>query len=249
MIQRPIVYFFSDFGACGPYTGQVEALIRSADSDFVELVANAPATDPYHSAYLLAGLFRYLPVRCGYLLAVVDPGVGTQRGLLHARLGQMHIVAPDNGLLVPLLKHHADAAVAMFSDRPVLRHHSFHARDWFAPVLMQMIAGKSPAAEPVNIKSLVGADWPEQLAEVVYIDHYGNLISGLQADKLSPGCSLQIGKQCMAHGQTFASVPPGHLFWYENSMGLVEIAANQASAAELSGAVIGSKLTLDCGQD
>ena len=75
--QQPIVYFFSDFGPCGPYTGQVEAVIRERTrSVFINLLSNAPAADPFHSAYLLAALFEHLPVKTGYMLAVIDPGVG-----------------------------------------------------------------------------------------------------------------------------------------------------------------------------
>ena len=238
--SRPIVYFVSDFGPFGPYTGQVEAVIRARTSaQFINLLANAPAADPYHAAYLVAALYNELPVKSGYMLAVVDPGVGSDRQVITFQIGSMTFLGPDNGLFSRLIGQHGVNKVAVLQTPNRKISNSFHARDWFAPELVKLIN-----SEVVNFKflassSLHGSEWPEQINEIIYSDYYGNLVTGLGSEALSKQHQIKIKDTIIGYARTFSQVEPGQLFWYENSMGLVEIAANQASAAETLEAQIG----------
>ena len=83
--------------------------------------------------------------------------------------------------------------------------------------------------------SLPGAD----LAEIVYVDHYGNAFTGLRGDALPTNRSLRIRRIEVRHARVFADAEPGHAFWYVNSLGLVEIAIPAASAAEMLGLRVG----------
>jgi len=89
---------------------------------------------------------------------------------------------------------------------------------------------------------LVGSDWAESLNEIIYVDHYGNLITGVPAQGITTDLIIVLGERQISYARTFSGVPPGALFWYENSMGLIEIAANSASASELTGSGIGSEI-------
>src|SRR6185312_3558486 len=88
--------------------------------------------------------------------------------------------------------------------------------------------------------------WPDDLAEIVYIDHYGNVMTGLRGSAVPSGATLVLGdKSRVIHAATFSAVPEGHAFWYENSNGLVEIAVNRGRAADQLGLAIGSTLTIE----
>ncbi|MGY8961449.1 MAG: SAM hydroxide adenosyltransferase, partial [Alphaproteobacteria bacterium] len=76
-----------------------------------------------------------------------------------------------------------------------------------------------------------GADWPDDLAEIIHIDGFGNAITGIRVETVCQTASLQTGDHVLAPAATFGDVPPGTGFWYGNSAGLVEIAINQGNAA------------------
>ena len=241
LAHRSIVYFFSDFGPHGPYTGQVEAVIRERTSaQFINLLSNAPFADPYHSSYLLAALYNELPVKSGYLLAVVDPGVGGARQVITFQIGKMTFLGPDNGLFSRLISQHGVRKVAILEYPANKISNSFHARDWFAPELARLINGESINFKFRQSQDLTGYDWSEAVHEIIYRDHYGNLVTGLPAENLDRDKQLSLNGKEIDYARTFSEVSPGSLFWYENSMGLAEIAANQASAAELLQAGIGT---------
>ena len=82
------------------------------------------------------------------------------------------------------------------------------------------------------------------LAQIIYVDHYGNAMTGLRAEGVDTRRPLHVADRTIHHARVFSDVPRGELFWYENSIGLVEIAANQASAASLLGIAVGDRAAL-----
>jgi S-adenosylmethionine hydrolase len=82
------------------------------------------------------------------------------------------------------------------------------------------------------------ADWPDDLAEIVYIDPYGNCMTGIRAATLPPGARLN----GLARARTFSDAPEGEAFWYENANGLAEIAVNRGSAAARLGLKLGDRV-------
>lgn len=243
LVARPVVYFFSDFGLHGPYAGQVEAVIaHRTQAYFINLLSNAPAADPYRSSYLLAALYEELPVKKGYFLAVIDPGVGSSRQVITFQIGKMTFLGPDNGLFSRLIARHDVRKVALLEYPSQRISNSFHARDWFAPELVKLINGEAMDFQFLASSELIGTDWPVTLEEIIYIDHYGNLITAVPAKGISRETKIRLGEKQISYARTFSEVPPGSLFWYENSMGLLEIAANGASASQLTGVDIGSEI-------
>jgi len=245
LVPRPVVYFFSDFGLHGPYAGQVEAIIvHRTQAHFINLLSNAPVADPFRSSYLLAALYEELPVKKGYFLAVVDPGVGSDRQVITFQIGNMTFLGPDNGLFSRLIAQHDVRKVALLEYPGHRISNSFHARDWFAPELAKLINGEAMDFQFLAASELVGHDWPETLREIIYVDHYGNLMSAIPVKGVPKDTKIIIGNREISYARTFAEVPLGSLFWYENSMGLLEIAANSASAAQLTGLDFGSEINL-----
>ncbi|WP_119169102.1 SAM hydrolase/SAM-dependent halogenase family protein [Algihabitans albus] len=241
-----MILLYTDFGTSGPYVGQLHAVLaREAPGlPVIDLQHDAPRFDPKASAYLLAALAAEAPPG-SVLLAVVDPGVGTARAPLAVQAGGLSFVGPDNGLLALVARRAAPTSAWRIDWRPERLSPSFHGRDLFGPVAAMLARGRVPAATPLAPDSLVGADWPDTLAEVVYLDAYGNAMTGLRAAELPAGTRLSVGGQRLAAAETFGGVAPGEAFWYANSCGLAEIAVNQGSAAQHFGLRIGSPIGIE----
>jgi S-adenosylmethionine hydrolase len=242
-----MIVLFTDFGLAGPYTGQMKAVLRRAapETEIIDLFADAPAGDPRASAYLLAAYAAWFPPGTIFL-CVVDPGVGGARAPLMIEADRRWFVGPENGLFEIVLRRVQHARCYEIAWRPAALSASFHGRDLFAPVAAMLADNERPGAHERAPQRQ--ADWPDDLAEVVYIDHYGNALTGLRAGTVAPTAALVIGDGIrvapIKHAATFSSVPEGAAFWYENSNGLVEIAVNRGRAAEVLGLAIGSKLTV-----
>jgi hypothetical protein len=110
---------------------------------------------------------------------------------------------------------------------------SFHGRDLFAPVAAMLATGRRKAAKLEKRPRLSVNLGPDDIAEVIYADHYGNLLTGMRAAAVPPHRNIALRGRRIAHARVFAAAAPGQLFWYENSLGLVEVAANGASAQRL----------------
>jgi S-adenosylmethionine hydrolase len=231
---------FTDFGSQGPYLGQVRAVLHGANTGLpvVDACADAPGFDPRSSAYLLAALTAYYP-EGSIWVAVVDPGVGTDRDGLILNAGGRWFVGPDNGLLSQVACRHPGSRVWRILWRPEWLSSSFHGRDWFAPVATHLATQGLPDAEPLPSRML-GHDWPADSASVIYVDHYGNLMTGLRAESVPADAQLDLGALPIKRADTFSSVSRGQVFWFINSMGLVEIAVNQGRADRLLGLGVGA---------
>lgn len=230
------IALLSDFGA-GPYVGQIQLLLSALAPrvPVVSLMSDLPEFRPDLAAYLLPGLARAMPAQTLYV-CVVDPGVGTERGVLAVQDGLDWWLAPDNGLLVPLLTRRPGAKVFRVRWRPRQSSASFHGRDLFAPVAAALVAGRLALSEPAGLNDLMHSTWPADAWRVCYIDAFGNLISGVRADQLSTQAQIELGGQGLAWARTFGEVGVGAAFWYENAFGLVEIAVNQGRADRQLGA-------------
>ncbi len=238
-----MIVLFTDFGWRGPYVGQLKAELcqRAPHTPVIDLMHDAPPFNPRAAAYLLASLVGRFPENTVFL-AVVDPGVGTQqrRPCVVEADGRWY-VGPDNGLFNIVAKHARQSESWEIIWQPQQLSASFHGRDLFAPVAAQLAEGIQPSLKKCQLADDYQR-WPDDLAEVIYIDNFGNAITGLRAASLAKTARLSIGEQQLTYAKTFAEVPENMPFWYVNSSDLVEIAVNRNSAAERLGLVIGSRL-------
>ena len=258
-----MIVLFTDFGVAGPYSGQVKAVLQMADPlvPVVQLFADAPAGQPKPAAYLLAAYAEWFPAGT-VLLCVVDPGVGGARRPLIVEAGGRIYVGPDNGLFELVLRRGAPTRSEPTRSeptrsepmrswatrsweitwRPPRLSASFHGRDLFAPVAARLARGEPPSAMGRSVEPQRLGDWPDDLAEIVYIDHYGNALTGLRSECLAAGARVVCGDRVVPQAPTFSAVPPGEAFWYVNSNGLIEIAVNGDRADRVLGLAIGSAI-------
>lgn len=239
------VFLFTDFGLEGPYVGQMKAVLlaRAPGFPIVDLMHDAPAFRAREAGYLLAALLPYLPADA-VVVAVVDPGVGGTRAALCARAGTRWLMAPDNGLLAPALRAEREATVYRLTI-PEDVSASFHGRDVFAPAAAEVaVTGALPDGAAAT-SGWVGRDWPGHLPEVIYTDRYGNVMTGLPAVMVPAGAGPRLAGRVLERARTFDDVPPATAFWYENSIGLAEIAVNQGSAAAMFGLAVGAAVSFE----
>lgn len=240
-----MIVLFTDFGLAGPYTGQMKAVLRreAPQAEIIDLFADAPAGDPRAGAYLLAAYAAWFPPGTIFL-CVVDPGVGGPRAPLMIEADRRWYVGPENGLFELVLRRAKSTHCFEVTWRPPKLSASFHGRDLFAPVAAMLAHGTRPAIRARD--AIRESAWPDDLGEIVYIDHYGNAMTGLRGSAMPERAALVLGdKTRVIHAATFSAVPQGQAFWYENSNGLVEIAVNRGRAADQLRLAVGSKLTIE----
>jgi len=241
----PMIATFTDFGPRGPYLGQMEMAVRAvaASVPVIHLLSDAPTFDPRASAYLLAALAEGTPPGT-ILLGVVDPGVGGERVPMVARVDGRWLVGPENGLFEPLIRRAGSVETWEIAWRPDRLSASFHGRDLFAPVAARLALGQSP--EQAGLRSMAVPrrhDWPDDLARVIYLDHYCNAWTGLRAARIDSE-RITVGGHRLIRARTFGEVAKGSAFWYENSSGLVEVAVNGGRAESLTGIEFGAIVTI-----
>jgi len=239
-----MIVLFTDFGSRSPYVGQMHMVLHRGAPGLpvADLLHDAPAYNPKAAAYLLgAHINEFRPG--DVLLGVVDPGVGGDRRPIVVDCDGVLCVGPDNGLFIGLVvQAKRPVRVWRIDWRPESLSASFHGRDIFAPVAARLARGLKPAGTNIRAVDLVGTDWPDQLAEVIHIDPFGNAMTGLVAGNIPAHAQVSIAGRKLEKAKTFSSISPGNAFWYENANGLLEIAVNQGRAADLLGLAVGDPI-------
>ncbi len=225
-----MIVLFTDFGLEGPYVGQMKAVLRqeASSAPVIDLFTDAPAFDPMLSAYLLAAYAPYFPA-WSVFLCVVDPGVGSDRAPLAVEADGQWFVGPDNGLFQIVARRAETARWHEVTWRPERLSASFHGRDLFAPIAARLARGEAPPAQECPV-SAIGGDWPDDLAQIVYVDRFGNAMTGLRAASLSDAAVIEAGGRRLERRTTFADAAASQPIWYENANGLAEIAVNRGRA-------------------
>ncbi len=240
-----MIALFTDFGLAGPYTGQMKAVLhRDAPGvPVVDLFADAPTGDPKASAYLLAAYAAWFPLGTVFL-CVVDPGVGGERPPVVVEADGRAFVGPGNGLFELVERRAKATRCDEIAWRPDSLSASFHGRDLFAPIAAMLARGAAPPPRPIDARRVRRPDWPDDLAEIVYVDGYGNAMTGLRAARLPQGATLVVAGRPLDRARTFSDRPPGEAFWYENSNGLAEIAVNRGRADRALGLAVGTPVAV-----
>ena len=234
------------------------------DVDVIDVTHGIPPHDVVRGALVLADALPYMPA--GVHVAVVDPGVGSERRGLVLVGGERVFVGPDNGLLVPAAEALGGIDEALeIADSDYLLHpvsRTFHGRDVFSPVAAHLALGVAPRelGGPVPVGELERIVLPraevadgEVRATVVATDRFGNVQLALTAAGLGPsGLAAAVpvwvdvdGRRARALvGRTFSDVPAGELVLYEDAAGRMALAVNGASAAASLAVRPGAELAL-----
>jgi hypothetical protein len=240
-----MIVLFTDFGLDGPYTGQMKAVLHQMvpGTSIIDLFADAPIGNPKASAYLLAAYAAWFPAGTVFL-CVVDPGVGGARPPVIVEADDRWYVGPGNGLFELVQRRAGDARCWHINWKPERLSASFHGRDLFAPVAAMLARGEPPPGQPCQNTVHRQPDWPDELCEIVYIDHFGNAMTGVRAAMLPSDARLAAANRVLQRAGTFSDLPPDAAFWYENANGLTEIAINLGRADRDLGLAIGARVEI-----
>lgn len=267
----PLITFLSDYGLRDDFVGVCHAVIADMcpDARVVDLSHGVPRHDVRAGALMLHAALPYLPV--GVHLAVVDPGVGTDRRAVALRAGDGRVfVGPDNGLLSLAVAASGGVVEAVdirrspFALRPVSA--TFHGRDIFAPVAARVACGGElrEVGEQIEPDGLVALELPQPeladgllVAHAVYIDRFGNVQLDMEGGQIE-GLGLQVGQsvEVQAEGagavqgryvRAFGDAGAGELLLYEDSYRRLAVAVNQGSAAERLGLAVDDELRIRLG--
>ena len=240
-----MLVLFTDYGWADPYVGQVKAVLAAEAPGIavVDLLHAAPDFNAHAGAHLLDALAASFPVGSVFL-CVVDPGVGGPRQPVIVEAGGRWYVGPDNGLLSVCAARSDSARVWRIDWQPDDLSATFHGRDLFAPVAAAIARGPFPQGGLTEMDALEVKFTADDLPRIIYIDHYGNAWTGIRGGLMRGGEEVEAKGRRLPYHRTFAEAGKGEPFWHVNSSGLVEIAANRASAAGLLGLAVGDLVKL-----
>ena len=203
----------------------------------IDALHDAPDFDIESAAHLLFSVASQYPAGSVFI-AVVDPGVGGRRDAIVVQADGRRFVGPDNGLFSLVWKRARRRKCFRIAWRPQRLTSSFHGRDLFAPVAAALATQRIPKTWLTRKTQPEVRLEGEDLARIIYIDHYGNAVTGLR--EFRTAWRLRAGGRTLTYARTFEAARGP--FWYENSMGLVEIAAPRRNAAKLLGLRVGSSV-------
>lgn len=249
----------TDFGLQDVYVGVMKGVITQIHPqlNIIDLTHKIPPQNIAAGRFCLMNAVPYFPGNTVHV-AVVDPGVGSERNGCAIAFSRGYLVGPDNGLLSGVLSQlPAQKAVALTNSkywRTDRVSHTFHGRDIFAPVGAHLASGVPLEAlgDPLPLDQLTADRFPTPeitsqkiLGSVQYIDYFGNLITNI------PGTAVEgkewfvtVNQQTIPGGKTYSSYPPQQLLALVGSHGWVEIAVNQGNAAAILTLTYGSGIAL-----
>jgi S-adenosylmethionine hydrolase len=260
-----IVALITDFGTEDIYVGVMKAVVLgiAPSTRLIDLTHDISPQDVRSAAFSLLTSYRHFPAGTVFC-CVVDPGVGTERlpvavELSSPSIGPYYLVCPDNGLIGPLLEQ-VPATFSVVLDNPSYRlpqvSNTFHGRDLFAPAAAHLSRGLSlkDIGTEVVASSLSRLNWPKPYrrkeiwhAHVVHIDHFGNLITNLPAQLITPPRPRWVvnvrGLLIRGISTTFAEVASAEPVAYIGSSGFLELAIRNGSAAEAWGVRVDQRIT------
>ncbi len=258
------VSFLSDYGADDEFVGVVKSVIRglAPHVTVVDLAHGIPPHDVRAGGLTLARSVQYLVP--GVVLAVVDPGVGTERRALavEAVEGGSIFVGPDNGLLAPAVAMAGGASRAVCLDDPTFHlptpGPTFAGRDVFAPVAAHLCNGVAltDVGHPIDPDTLLPGILPltrmeagRLVAEVLWVDRYGNVQLNVDVEQLAPlgdpvTLTFRDRTRTVATSATYGSIGAGAVGLVIDAYGLVSLAADRHSAAAELGLDVGDSISL-----
>ena len=266
-MARPIVTLTTDFGSNDHFVGTMKGVILDIvpDAQIVDICHAVQAFDVLDGALTISQAYSYFPNRTVHVV-VVDPGVGTARRPIIASCDKYHFVAPDNGVLSLIYAreermHVRHITAEHYYLQPV--SNTFHARDIFAPVAAWLAKEVDAQKFGEEVQEYVRFSAPKPKAVeqnrlrgvVLKVDRFGNLITNFTPQDApllfgteKTGFKIVVGnREITEMRNAYSEGAPGEVFGILGSMGFLEIAANRAAAAQLTGAGKGNEVSIILG--
>jgi hypothetical protein len=257
----PIITLTTDFGGGSSYVAAMKGVVLAINpaARLIDLTHDVRPQDVRQGAVVLDQVTRFFPAGTIHV-AVIDPGVGTDRKIVYAAIGSQQYIAPDNGLLSLLAGRTPPSAIVAVADpsywlSPVSA--TFHGRDIMAPVAARLSLGLDPEKLGPPLSKLVELAWPEPRlwpgrieGEVLDVDSFGNLISNVTSDLLAavpPNAAIRVacgGREVPGLASTYGKHPRSSLIALVGSSGMLELAVVDGSAARLLDAGVGAPVTV-----
>jgi S-adenosylmethionine hydrolase len=259
------ITFLSDYGTRDEFVGVVKSVIRAIAPE-VAVVDLTHEIQPYDVRAGSLALGRAAQYLCpGVVLAVVDPGVGTERRAVAVEVGggQSYLVGPDNGLLAPAVAMSGGATAAVELTNPDYQlpapGPTFAGRDIFGPAAAHLCAGVpldalGPAIDPLALlPGLMPITREEDggllVAEVLWVDHYGNCQLNVDPDEVAHlGTRIQLrwgdDVRTAERAPTYQGIAPGQVGLVLDSYGMLSVCLGKRSAASELAMPVGTEVTL-----
>jgi S-adenosylmethionine hydrolase len=245
-----VVTITTDFGHQGPFVATMKGQVlgRFPGARIIDVTHEVPVYWPAEAGFWLSRAYPYFPAGSVHV-AVVDPGVGTKRDIIAVEADGHGFLAPDNGLLAPVIGRARSAQVYRLDLQAARnRFHlpapsaTFHGRDIFAPIAAELAAGRASLADLGPVLEDIVPAWVDEPAVtgdqvsgvIITMDHFGNLITNIDARLIERFAHpvVRTAGHSFPLRRTYGDVRPGQYLALINSFGVVEIARAEQSASE-----------------
>jgi hypothetical protein len=251
----------SDFGLKDPYVAEMKGVILTINpkATLIDITHEIEKFNIRMAAFMLASATKYFPQGTIHL-AVVDPGVGTQRRAILIQTKKSFFVGPDNGILILAAQSQGIEHIYQLTNPKLMLPQvssTFHGRDIFAPATAYLDKGAQPSEfgpeinDPINPEfTLIKRTNSSLIGEVMHIDDFGNIITNINATDISQNTAKIINVELpnislkLNFGKTYAQAKPKEPIALIGSHGFLEIALNQGNAAEKFHAKAGDKIVV-----
>jgi len=259
------ITFLTDFGMKGGYAAQMKGVVCSiSDARIIDITHDVSPQNIREGAFLLWTTAPFFPVGTIHV-AVVDPGVGTQRKGLVITTKKQILVGPDNGILLPTAHLLGDFVVYEITNPKYMIHplsRTFHGRDIFAPVAAYIARGVpfgeigTPTTHFVDMQFSLGEHRGDRIVgKVLYVDRFGNLVTNIPDDILPSdieGKTISVMSGDRRWDQvvcvpSYGYAKQGELLITVGSNHFLEISINQGDAAQSLGMQADSEVSLVIG--
>jgi S-adenosylmethionine hydrolase len=261
--KMPPIAILTDFGVADGYVAQMKGVILGINpaAQIVDISHSVAAGDIRSAGFLLDQVTGAFPPESVFL-CVVDPGVGSSRKLIGVEAAGRRFLAPDNGLLTAVLRRSHPERVHQLTESRFWRSSvasTFHGRDILAPTAAHwnLDVDLSEFGSTITDAELVWLNYPEPyrdgrawLGEVMAVDHFGNLVTNLEAGVIAdePWSEIEVTlgvASIRGISRYYSEHPAGGLIVLIGSSGRLEIAVNGGSAREQLGVGPGASVILD----
>ena len=247
----------TDFGQRDSYVAEMKGVIltRNPNATIIDITHCVEKFDIRTAAFMLASAAPYFPKGTVHL-AVVDPGVGTERHAILVQTKQGFFVGPDNGVLMLAAKNQGIKHTYELSNPKLMLPKvsaTFHGRDIFAPAAAYLDIGVKPAEFGPEVADVVMPEFARVkrgdgflIGEILHVDGFGNIITNISQKEMAQAKAVNIKLHNIslniAFGKTYAQTKSREAIALIGSHGFLEIALNQASAVEKFNATAGEKI-------